>query len=315
MPKADITISAEPTLTWDRYSGQDPKFALEQLYQDTLNISKQKRDWYWTSIKTKRWTSLVIRWVAFLLLVVGTALPILAGLSDEAASRLLCTQIAVAMLAIAGLLQIADKIFGWSSGWMRYVTTVTAMESATNIFHIEWAKHVCKPDPCGPSDLQPLFAISEALERELIKLQTEETNRWVTEFNAGLSLLDAAIKAQREETQKQIESLRTTVSSAQEAARAEEKAKADAAAAAAKAKQPGAIDIALKFKSTVRPVSVSLDDGAPQEFVGVSWSIGSVAPGLHTIEVKTLTDPKETSRNSVSVDPGKAVKLNVEFAQ
>ena len=112
------------------------------------DIRAKERSWYWRSIKDKRWISLASRVTTFGLLLFGTALPLLAGLSDNAGTRLLCAQIAITLLAAAGLFQLADKIFGWSTGWMRYVTTVTAMESATTSFDInrqttfqKWANH------------------------------------------------------------------------------------------------------------------------------------------------------------------------------
>lgn len=270
-------IKKESSLSWNRYNDKSPEEALKQLYEDTHELSKTKRDWYWTSIKTKRWTSLSVRLLAFLLLLVGTALPLLAGLSNDAAARLTCTQVAVVLLAAAGLLQVADKIFGWSTGWMRYITTATDMEAATSGFDIDWSKYLlAKSGPLEAADIRALFALSEGLERQLMKLQTEETNKWVSDFNAGVSLLDSLIKAQRDETQKQLEALRTTVSNAQAAAKADEKAKADADAAAAKTeaklKQPGAIDVTFVYKSEPKLLRVSLDSGDPEEFLGSSWS-------------------------------------------
>lgn len=240
-------IKKESSLSWNRFKDKPLGEALKQLYEETHEISKTKRNWYWTSIRTKRWTSLSVRFFAILMLFVGTALPLLAGLSDATITRLFCTQIGITLLAAAGLLQVADKVFGWSTGWMRYITTVTAMEAATSAFDIEWSKYlITKSGALETVDIQALFALSEGLERELIKLQSEETNKWVSEFNAGLLLLDSLIKAQREETQKQLEALRTTVSNAQASVNAEEKPKAEAESAAAKeeekAKQPGTID-------------------------------------------------------------------------
>ncbi len=308
-------LKKESSLMWNRYKDKPPQDALKQLYEDTQAVSLTIRTWYWTSIKTKRWTSLSVRFLSFALLLVGTALPLLAGLSNDAAIRLTCTQIAVTFLATAGLLQVADKVFGWSSGWMRYINTVTAMESATSVFDLEWSKFlISQPAALQISDVQALFAISEGLERELIKLQTEETKGWITEFNAGLSLLDSMIKAQREETQKQLETLRTTVSNAQASAKAEEKAKVDAEAAAAKAKQPGMIDVTFVYKSGPKLISISLDGAAWQEFMGSAWSSPSIPPGLHTIEVRTLADPKEIARKSVLVEPGKITNLEIRFS-
>ena len=308
-------LKQESSLVWNRYNGKPSDAALQQLYKDVHALSKEKRSWYWRSIQQNRWISVASRGTIFGLLIAGTVLPLLAGLSDAAATRLLCTQIAITFLAAAGLIQLADKIFGWSSGWMRYVTTVTAMESATTSFDIEWSKRLLsKTTPPDNSDVQALFSIAEALERELDRLQAEETKGWITEFNAGLSQLDAAIKSQREDTQKQLDDLHTTVANALAVAKDDDKAKAEAAAAAQKAKEPGAIDVCLTFKSAPKSVELSLDDVLQEKFVGTSWSKNGVAPGLHTVAIKTLADPVERATGSVLVKSNEIAKMDLKLS-
>ncbi len=307
-------LKQESSLVWNRYYGKDPDLALAQIYKDAHALSSQKRNWYWSSIKDKRWISLTSRGTTFGLLLFGTALPLLAGLSNNEGTRLLCTQIAITLLAAAGLFQLADKIFGWSSGWMRYVTTVTAMESATTSFDIEWAKRLLlRTSPPDNADVQALFTIAETFERELDKLQAEETKGWITEFNTGLSLLDAAIKSQREDTQKQLDSLNSTVANAVAAAKADEKVKADAEAAALKAKEPGAIDVCLTFKSEPKKVELSLDGVAQETFVGKSWSKIGVVPGLHTVSIKTLAEPVERITGSVLVKSAEIALIELKL--
>ena len=247
--------------------------------------------------------------------MLGTALPLLAGLGDDAKTRLTCTQIAITLLAIAGLLQVADKAFGWSSGWMRYITTATSMESISALFELAWTKHlILKPGEPDSSDVKTLFALAEQLERDLIKLQTDETNGWITEFNAGISLLDAAIKAQREETQKQLDALRAASAAAQSDAKSQEKAKTEAEAAAKKAQEPGAIDLSLTFKGDTKPVSVLLDGAvAAAELLSTSWASGKTPPGLNSITVKGLGDTKLQASASVSVEAGKISKVEIKL--
>ena len=123
---------------WDDYAEKNAAEALPQIYNRVEASSKAARDWYWDSIASKRNASLAVRLLSFLLLVLGAALPILAGIYGEPQTRLLFTQLGVAALAIAGLSQAADRIFGWSSGWLRYMTTATAMENVTRRFELDW---------------------------------------------------------------------------------------------------------------------------------------------------------------------------------
>jgi len=309
-------LNREPIVRWDRYKDKSPSEALEQIYKDAHASSATKRNWYWSKIKGKRWTSVRARGSAFALLVVGTALPLLAGLSNDPSNRLTCTQFAITFLAVAGLIQLADKAFGWSSGWMRYITTATAMGTATDVFDIAWSKHlISKTTALETSDVQTLFALAEQFERDLNKLLSDETSGWISEFNAGISLLDSAIKAQREDTQKQLDALRTASLNAQAEAKADEKARAEEAAAAVKAKEPGVIDLLLTFKGEPKPVVIMLDGTvAVQEFLGTAWSSQKLLPGVHTIGVRSsIGDAKHDTFSSTIVEAGKIVKLDLKL--
>lgn len=50
--------------------------------------------------------------------------------------------------------------------------------------------------------------------------------KWVAEFYAGMSLLESTIKTQREETEKKIDAIRTTLTTQETVAKADEKSKA-----------------------------------------------------------------------------------------
>lgn|GEM_PF-1645153 len=310
-----VDLKHDEKIEWDLYKGKTPDGAIAQLYDDAQKLSGSKRTWYWNSIKNKRWTSLWARGIAFLLLTAGTTLPLLASLSDDAPTRLTCTQIAITFLAAAGLIQIADKAFGWSTGWMRYIATVTAMESEHTAFDIAWSQHLFSTTgSLSVADVQALFALAKQFECGLIKLQTDETNGWITEFNAGISLLDATIKAHREDTQKQLETLRVTAAKAQLDAKAEEKARTDAVIAATASNEPGVIDVALKFKAHTVRVAITLNGATVvQDFFGTAWTTPKLAPGVHTILVRTLGETIIETSASVVVEPGKVAKLGIEL--
>jgi SMODS and SLOG-associating 2TM effector domain 2 len=140
MSKNDVRINN--LLTWDEYKDKPPDDALPAIYSYATNSSRNRCGWYWESIKTKRRLSISILLFTLIFLIIGTLLPIVAGVGDEADVRLQYTQFGVASLAIAGLLQIVDRVFGLSSGWLRYMTTVTAMENATRKFELDWASYL-----------------------------------------------------------------------------------------------------------------------------------------------------------------------------
>jgi len=292
MAKTDIATTT--LLAWDMYKGKPVDEALQSIYERATNTSRTICKWYWTSIKTKRRTSLGIRFIIFSLLILGTVLPILAGLKGDTEVRLQFTQYGVAALALAGLLQVADRVFGWSSGWLRYITTVTAMENLTRRFELEWAGYILnRTGALGESDTRQLFDQAKRFEDDIVKLQSDETDKWVTEFNSGIALLGDMIKSQRESGEKAVEAARASVA----------------------AQRNGAIELTLVHKADVKPVTIAIDDEKPpEEFAGTSWSRLNVPPGPHTVSVVTSGAAPQTIKKVVEVPAGGVGRVEVKLA-
>jgi low affinity Fe/Cu permease len=299
--KQDIKV--EELGAWDNYANASASKALPAIYEHAKNASSVARTWYWKSIRSKRIASQLIRAASFVLLLFGAVLPILAGLSDDVDQRLACTQLGVAALAIAGLLQAGDRIFGWSSGWLRYITTVTAMEAATRKFELDWANYmISKPGALIDDDKRQLFEMAQQLEDEIGKLQSDETNKWVSEFNSSLAMLNDLIRSQRESAEK-----------AAEAAQSAVVAKESAAAAKEKAQKLGGIQLSLLHKAAPVAVSVGLDSGNAETFTGTAWSRLQVTPGLHTVHVTTTVPTVQTIQQIVDVLSGEIAHTEVKL--
>ena len=193
----------------------------------------------------------------------------MAGVENAVEIRLRLTQSAVVAAAAGGLLQVADRVFGWSSGWIRYVTTVTAMENLTRVFELDWAGYVLARDGIlTDADAKPLFDIAEHLELELHRLQAEETDKWAVEFNSGTALLTDLIRTQREAGERAAQAAREAVAAHHEAAT-----------------RTGAVEVALTYQGAPTPVSIAIDGQPAQEFLGTAWSKLGLAPGQHTVTV------------------------------
>ncbi|MFM2058702.1 MAG: hypothetical protein RLY71_3087 [Pseudomonadota bacterium] len=223
-------ISSRKLPGWDVYKDKPPEEAAEAIYVRVGEASLMMCGWYWASIRTKRRTSLLVRALAFLSLLLGTTLPLFAALQGSDHDRLFYTQWAIALLATAGLLMVADRAFGWSSGWMRYIVTATTMENLTRAFQLEWGKYLlARSGPLGAQDAKALFELASGFEQELTKLQADETSQWVAEFNTGISLLETMIKTQRDETDRKLDAIRTTLTAQSQISKATQAGPADEA--------------------------------------------------------------------------------------
>jgi hypothetical protein len=96
MGKPDIRN--ETPLVWNEYKDKPIDEALPSIYRQACEASTLFARWYWSSIKTKRQTSLTVRFITLLLLIAGTLSPILAGLRVEAAEKLQLTQLGCVLL-------------------------------------------------------------------------------------------------------------------------------------------------------------------------------------------------------------------------
>ncbi|WP_348957582.1 SLATT domain-containing protein [Enterobacter cloacae complex sp. Mu1197] len=296
-------ISTAKLLAWNEYKDKTPDQALPLIYANIEKKSKGMCSWYWLSIRAKRNTSLAIRGVAFILLVFGTTFPILSALFGSAATKLVLTQVGAALLIIATLFVLADRVFGWSSGWMRYIATVTTMENLTRAFELEWANYiVSKITALDAVDVKALFELAKTLEAELTKLQAEETTKWITEFNTSIALLESMIKSQREETDKRLDAIRTNLTT--QAAQAQ---------ASQKAALPGAIEVSFVFKAELKKVKIAIDLNEPVEFFGHSWSELNVSPGKHKLSVEVMSNPPEMITKVIDVQAETTARTTISF--
>ncbi|WP_158294571.1 SLATT domain-containing protein [Halomonas urmiana] len=298
--KTDIKI--DELGVWKDYLGIAPDDASKKIYESAIATSKKAREWYWVSKNAKKYASLIIRSASFSLLVLGVALPLFAGMSVDAQESLYLTQSGVAALAVAGLLQAADRIFGWSSGWLRYVATVTEMEAKTHKFILDWTGYTIKKDgPLNELDKCALYEMGRSFVDGILKLQNDETNKWISDFNSSVALLNDLIKSQRLSSEKAQEELEIVLA---EKKKIEEEAE--------KANLPGGLEVNIKHKDSPMALKIGIDDEQLSEFVGRSWTKESIQPGQHTVRV-LIEQPKQEIRRLVKILPDEIATIDIHL--
>jgi hypothetical protein len=152
---------------------------------------------------------------------------------------------------------------------------VTSMETAMRAFELDWSGHLLeKSNTLTDADRRPLFDLATGLESQLPKLQSDETDEWVVEFNSGRAALDDLLKTQRESADK---------------AEAAVKAVIDARSAAESTRQRlelrRAIELSLTHQAVPTMVHLSIDGGTPEAFLGTQWSKLNMTPGYHEVTI------------------------------
>jgi hypothetical protein len=179
------------------------------------------------------------------------------------------------------------------------------MENLARKFQLDWSAYVLAKDGALTSaDIKPLFDIAGQLQESLMKLQTDETEKWQTEFSSGAALLGDLIKSQRESGEKAVEAA-TAVLAAQKTL-----AEADA-----KSKLLGAVEVSLVHKADPTPVVISLDERESETYRGTFWSRVNVPSGQHMLTVESDEQPPLVVKRVVEVPAGGVTRVEVKLSQ
>lgn len=189
------------TLSWKE---SEIDASLTQLRQYVENEAQRQIDWYHAKRKVKAAISTGLRFVAILLVVLGGLVPIVkATLTPDTVKRIGFDfgQTGYLLIAIAAGCVFMDRFFGYSTGWIRYITTALALEKSLEEFRLEWARHVAKLRGGPPDEMQldQLILTCESFSLAIRSQVEQETKAWVAEFESNLAQLERDLQASADE--------------------------------------------------------------------------------------------------------------------
>lgn len=189
--KPSGTPSAAKTYRWDDSSRAE---SLEQLYQATVAQVQSSKDWYTRNIRGKKNWAQLLRIAALGLLGIGTIVPVLLDVSGLQGIPASITTLVLALGA--GCIGL-DRFLGFSSAWMRFLTTEMTIKARLEAFKYEWEAEQIRWGGAPPTMEQTLAMVNRcaALHNEVLALVRDETQMWVQEFQASLKALDENFRA------------------------------------------------------------------------------------------------------------------------
>lgn len=267
---------------------------VEQLRSYAEEIIENELSWY---LRKKRGRSSVSQWLRFLALVLtvlGGLVPLLVAVFDATdgpqaswTSGIRFGQVGYVLLALAGGLVLLDKYFGFSTGWMRYIVAMQAIEKARESFRLDWIglRRAFANTPPHTAEQ------AEVIERMILRARTvilevkehseKETQAWILEFQTNLAQFEKDVKSQMESS------------------------------------KPGGIDVeVVDGNKADSPIELALDGMIADRFTGTAGSIGFVAPGLHRVSARARKGDRDYSASSlVNIGPGQicGVKLTLKI--
>ncbi len=273
----------------------ETEVALKGLFDYVESRAQEQIQWYWRKKVWKARISWSLRFIVILLSTLGALVPIIKATFPPITTSYDFGQAGYLLIAIAAGCVGLDRFFGYSSGWIRYVTTAMAIEKSLEEYRMEWARMTAKAGEHPPdADLvDGLIQLSKAFILSVRVLVEQETKVWATEFQSNLAQLEADLKSRADAAQK-------------------------AAKTQAEASRSGAISLTVaNGDQTDNGFSVSLDNKVIEESVlGNKYEILAATPGLHRLGVSgAIGRQRAFASEIVIVEPGAILKVSLSLVK
>jgi hypothetical protein len=207
----NIVPSAGTAFVWSK---ETPREQLNALYEVVVAKSKDSIGWY---VRKKQWPSRMSRFfraLAIALIVIGGICPILQSTIPVAKGQTASGLFGIAfnnwgylLLALGAASVLADRFGGFSTAWMRYITTHLKLDGLLQRFQLDW--HIASleidlsENPKDPARLTALLEKLSTFAQESSALVNQETEAWVVEFQNQLAVLQKATEKEKEKPPQQ----------------------------------------------------------------------------------------------------------------
>jgi hypothetical protein len=246
-PKAghNIVFTPLPELYWGTSQAQDSAQRLADYASYEAQIAI---DWYLNKKKSKKDWAQRLRVLAILATAVAGLIPVLAQISPNQIAPAWASVALVVAATAVGL----DRFFGFSSAWIRFLTTEMQIRNALHQFLLDWELQRIKLEGEIP-DLDRIQAMAQRCKDficQINEILKDEMDDWVQEFRRNLAEIDKAAKARAQATS--FSAVNVKVSNGDQCEHGWE---------------------------------LSIDDGAPSRHRGKTVAVPSLLTGQHTVRV------------------------------
>lgn len=181
----DLRAAHLPEVDW----AGDRRAALRELYRWVEFYAVETINWYTSNKVASSYWSRLLRTLATLFVVVGTVAPVVSvGMGWTKAAIWGYGLIAVGAACVG-----VDRVFGFSSSWMRHMSTAMALNRRLVQFQCTWAVLQATSGSTGGEDEPTGRAVAEIIlfVEEFNAVVDSETLGWVSEFQANLTQLES----------------------------------------------------------------------------------------------------------------------------
>jgi hypothetical protein len=169
---------------------QDLWAILNQEYQQAIAEAQQYLQWYEKYRKGRRNASRLLRGLAIAAVAVGTLCPLI----DAAwkSPKYALGQWGYVAFALAAAFVGADKFFGVSSSWMRFMLASLDLERARKEFQLNWTMLTAELQgrPLATEQFQTCLKAVQTFTLRVQDIVKQETQLWIAEFQQSAAELE-----------------------------------------------------------------------------------------------------------------------------
>ena len=94
-----------------------------------------------------------------------------------------------------------DRFFGYSTGWIRYITTALALEKSREEYRLQWTRQMAKTrgNQLSADEVEELIQTCATFSLAIKSQVEQETKAWVAEFQSNLTQLEKDLQAKADE--------------------------------------------------------------------------------------------------------------------
>jgi ABC-type multidrug transport system fused ATPase/permease subunit len=281
----------------DIRSSDDAPEGLKQIYDALVDKAERAMEWYESRQQSKKKGALSCCVSAVVLGAVTAIIPSVIAFLPEHVSLGPFQNFAVVRLnpiatiagVVAATLILMDKFYGYSSSWMRFVTTYQEIQTNLEDFRINWRKQILKLNANQPPTDEQIIAVYDFLGSFLKSVNDSiknETQGWVNEFKGALAEIDKTVELQK-----------------------------TAAAALTTTMAKGTIELSLEDSGELdeNKWTVQLDNRKEEEKVGQrSAVITQLEPGIYRVRIAASRNAHVVAaEHSVIVKAGETTPVRV----
>jgi hypothetical protein len=165
---------------------------MHSIFDYATTLAEENIAWYGRKKRQKQIGAIALRVVAILAGICAGLIPILSQIT--AASGPTAIQpgwASIALLIAAGAIAL-DRFYGFSSAWIRFVSTGLQLRSALHDFHLAWQIRLASSSGnLQAEDIAAGLAACRGFVAEIDKLVQKETAEWMGEFKTVLKDIEA----------------------------------------------------------------------------------------------------------------------------